>query len=105
AIEVKNNADSMIYQTEKALKDLEDKISEDEKSNVESKLEALKTSVEGDDIEDMKKKTEELTEAFYSISEKLYQQTEGQGQTTASDSDDEDVVDADYEVVDDDEDE
>lgn len=102
SIEIKNNADSMIYQTEKALKDLEGKISEDEKSNVENKLEALKKAIDGDDTEDIKKKTEELTEAFYTISEKLYQETNQEGQGTASEAED-DVVDADYEVVDDDE--
>ena len=102
SIEIKNNADSMIYQTEKALKDLEGKISDEEKSNVETKLETLKKSIEGDDIEDIKAKTEELTEAFYAISEKLYDQANPEGEGAASDGD-EDVVDADYEVVDEDE--
>ena len=92
----------MIYQTEKALKDLEGKISDEEKSNVETKLETLKKSIEGDDIEDIKAKTEELTEAFYAISEKLYDQANPEGEGAASDGD-EDVVDADYEVVDEDE--
>ncbi len=100
-IEARNNGDSMVYQTEKTLKDLEGKVSEDEKATVTTKLDALKKSLEGEDIEDIKKKTEELTEAFYAISQKLYENTnpgEGQGANPADD-----VVDADYEVVDEEE--
>jgi len=103
-IEVRNNADSIVYQTEKTLKDLEGKISDSEKGNVEEKLNALKKSIEGNDIEDIKKKTEELTNEFYAISQKLYEQVNQQqasGNAGNSGSDD-DVVDADYEVVDDD---
>ncbi len=100
AIEARNNGDSMVYQTEKALKELEGKISADEKANVTSKLEALKKALEGDDIEDIKKKTDELTQSFYSISQKMYQQAQNQG---GSSTQNDDVVDADYEVVDEDE--
>jgi molecular chaperone DnaK len=100
SIEVRNNGDSMVYQTEKALKELEGKISPDEKSDVTSKLEALKKSLEGDDIDDIKNKTEELTQSFYSISQKMYEQGQNQGEGAASNDD---VVDADYEVVDEDE--
>src|SRR5690606_24367783 len=78
AIEDRNNGDYMVYQTEKALKELEGKISADEKANVTSKLEALKKALEGDDIEDIKKKTDELTQSFYSISQKMYQQAQNQ---------------------------
>ncbi|HHV38393.1 MAG TPA: molecular chaperone DnaK [Tepidimicrobium sp.] len=104
-IEVRNNADSMVYQTEKTLKELEGKISGDEKAKVEGKLEELKKALEGDDIEDIKAKTEELTQEFYQISQKMYEQTQGQGAEGGADAggDDDDVVDADYEVVDDDE--
>lgn len=100
-IEARNNGDSMVYQTEKTLKDLEGKVSEDEKATVTTKLDALKKSLEGEDIDDIKKKTEELNEAFYAISQKLYENTnpgEGQGANPADD-----VVDADYEVVDEEE--
>ena len=99
AIEIRNNGDSIAYQTEKTLKDLEGKISEDEKSKVTTKLDALKKSLEGEDIEDIKKKTDELNEEFYAISQKLYEQTQGQAGEEGSNPDD-DVVDADYEVVD-----
>lgn len=98
AIEVRNNGDSLVYQTEKALKDLEGKISADEKSKVTNKLEALKKSLESDDVEDIKKKTDDLQEEFYAISQKLYEQTQGSEGANPQD----DVVDADYEVVDED---
>ena len=99
-IEIRNNGDSLVYQTEKTLKELEGKITEDEKSKVEGKLEELKKALEGEDNEEIKTKTEELTEAFYAISQKMYDQNaqgnEGDGASQAKD----DVVDADYEVVD-----
>lgn len=106
-VEIRNNADTMVYQTEDILKQMEGKISDDEKSKVEEKLEALKKSLEGDDIEDIKKKNEELTNEFHTISQKMYeqaaQQQASQGDANAQGSNnDDDVVDADYEVVDDD---
>ena len=109
-IEVKNNADQMIYQTEKLMKDLEGKISDDEKKDIEAKLADLKKASEGSDYDDMKKKTEDLTQAFYKVSEKLYKQNAQAGaagpQAGAQDSEehkgDDDVVDGDYEVVDED---
>ncbi|WP_425446121.1 molecular chaperone DnaK [Dethiothermospora halolimnae] len=110
SIEVKNNAESMIYQTEKTLKELEGKVSDDEKAKVQSKLDELKKVYEGDNIEEIKKKTEELTNEFHTLSQKMYQQSAEQGEATAgnegnpSGNQDDDVVDADYEVVDDDED-
>ena len=103
SIEVRNNGDSLVYQTEKTLKDLEDKISEDEKAQVEEKLEALKKSLEGEDLDDIKAKTEELTEVFYKISEKIYEQNPGSGDASGEgpgSNPADDVVDADYEVVD-----
>ncbi|MGM0395451.1 MAG: molecular chaperone DnaK [Bacillota bacterium] len=101
-IEVRNSGDSIVYQTEKTLKDLEDKIDADEKAKVEEKLEALKKSLEGDDIEDIKTKTEELTNEFHAISQKLYETKQDQGPQEEQGTDDDDVVDADYEVVDED---
>ncbi|MCR2044962.1 molecular chaperone DnaK [Anaerosalibacter massiliensis] len=107
-VEIRNNADTMVYQTEDILKQMEGKISDDEKSKVEEKLEALKKSLEGDDIEDIKKKNEELTNEFHTISQKMYEQaaqqqaSQGDANTQGSNNNDDDVVDADYEVVDDD---
>lgn len=109
-IEVKNNADQMVYQTEKLMKDLEGKISEDEKKDIEAKLADLKKAIEGSDYDDMKKKTEDLTQAFYKVSEKLYKQNaeagaagdEAGAQGSEEHKGDDDVVDGDYEVVDED---
>lgn len=109
SIEVKNNADSTIYQTEKALKELEGKISDDEKSKIEEKLTELKKVVEEDNIEEIKTKTEELSQEFHTISQNIYNQAQQQGaqpggsQPGGDDAEDDDVVDADYEVMDDDE--
>ncbi|MBC7087147.1 MAG: molecular chaperone DnaK [Tissierellales bacterium] len=101
-IEIRNNADSMVYQTEKILKDLEGKISESEKNKVNEKLEALKKALEGDDIEDIKRKTDELTNEFQAISQKLYENVQYQQNDGQSDNKSDNVEDADYEVVDED---
>ena len=107
-VEIRNNADSMVFQTEEILKEMEGKISADEKAKVEDRLEALKKALEGDDTEDIKKKTEELTNEFHAISQKMYEQAAQQQQAqqgadgSQGSNDDDDVVDADYEVVDDD---
>ncbi|MCE3019923.1 molecular chaperone DnaK [Parvimonas micra] len=101
AVEIKNNAESLVYQTEKTLKDLEGKLSEDEKSAVNTKLEELKTALTTDNTEDIKAKNDALTQEFYKLSEKLYQNANPQGQGAEQKKDD--VVDADYEVVDEDE--
>ena len=101
AVEIKNTAESLVYQTEKTLKDLEGKLSEDEKSAVNTKLEELKTALTTDNTEDIKAKNDALTQEFYKLSEKLYQNANPQGQGAEQKKDD--VVDADYEVVDEDE--
>ncbi|HHV45684.1 MAG TPA: molecular chaperone DnaK [Tissierellia bacterium] len=101
-IEAKNNADSIIYQTEKTLKDLGNKVSDSDRSKVQAKIEELRKALQGDNTEEIKAKTEELTQEFYSISQKLYQQTQQGPQNQNSNKHDEDVVDADYEVMDDD---
>jgi len=105
SIEVRNNADSLVYQTEKTLKELEGKLSGDEKAKVQGKLDELKKALEGNDTEVIKKKTEELTTEFHTLSQKLYEQAAQQGAQGAqgqTNSKDDNVVDADYEVVDDD---
>ncbi|WP_425538251.1 molecular chaperone DnaK [Microaceticoccus formicicus] len=104
-IEAKNNGESIVYQTEKSLKDLGDKVDANEKSAVESKMAELKTALETDNVEDIKAKTDALTQEFYKISQKLYENTgEAQGAEGSEGAKaEEDVVDADYEVVDEDE--
>lgn len=73
AVDAKNNADNMVFQCEKAMKDFGDKISADEKTNIESKLEALKAAIKADNTDEIKAKTDELQKAFYEVSSKIYQ--------------------------------
>jgi len=73
-IEVRNNAESLVYNSEKTLKELGDKISGEEKTKVENEIANVKKALEGTDTENIKQATEKLTTAFYEISEKLYKQ-------------------------------
>ena len=105
-IEIKNNADQMVYQTEKSIKDLGEQLSDEDKKALEEKKEALKKAAEGTDYEDMKQKTEDLTNEFYRITQKVYGQAGGNpseggvnpGENKKDDGDD--TIDGDYEVVD-----
>ena len=72
--EIKNAADHAIFTTEGALEELKDKISEDDKKDIESKIEELKKAIESDVIDDMKSKTEELNKAIMDISSKIYEE-------------------------------
>ena len=99
--EAKNNADAMIYQSENTLQELGDKVEASDKENIEKAIGELKEVKDGDDLAKIKEKTEALTHAFYSVSEKIYKQQGAQGGQTEQGT--EDVVDADYEVVDEDE--
>ena len=108
AADVRNQADQMVFQTEKTLEDMGDKISSSDKASVESALGKLKETLKGNDTEAIKSATEELTKAFYAVSEKLYQQNGQQaggpdmGGQAGGNGGGPDVVDADYTVVDDD---
>ena len=101
-VDTHNNAEHMIYQTEKTLGELGDKISEDEKAPILAAVEKLKELNKGTDVQAIKDATEEVQKAFYAVSEKLYQQANPQGaagqagQQPGNDG----VVDADYETVD-----
>ncbi len=79
AVEVKNRADSLIFQSEKTLNDLGDKVSEDEKTEINAAIETLKNTVAGGDTEAIKADSEALEKAFYKLSEKIYQQANPQG--------------------------
>ena len=80
-VDVRNNADQMVFQTEKALGEFGDKVSAEEKSEVETKLSALKEALKSGSIDDIKAKQDDLQKAFYAISEKVYQQAaQAQGQ-------------------------
>ena len=102
-VEVRNNADSLVYNTEKTLKELEGKISDDEKTKVEAEVVNVKSALEGTDTEQIKSASEKLTQVFYEISQKLYTQAQAE-QGTANegntDNSSEVVHDADYKVED-----
>ncbi|MGN0686079.1 MAG: Hsp70 family protein, partial [Gemmiger sp.] len=73
-VDIRNNADQMVFQTEKAMGEFGDKISAEEKSDVETKLSALKEALKSGSIDDIKAKQDDLQKAFYAISEKVYKQ-------------------------------
>ena len=109
-IEVHNNADQTIYQTEKTLGELGDKVDAADKSKIEAKIEELKKIKDSDDLEAIKKAMEGLTQEFYAVSSKIYQAAGAQGQPGAEGFDpnnmggtnqephDDNVVDADFKV-------
>ena len=76
AIDAKNNADQMVYQTEKLLSEDGDKFSADDKAALETKLNALKEALKADNLDAIKSTQEDLTNKFYEVSQKLYQQTQ-----------------------------
>ena len=76
-IEVRNNAESLVYNCQKTINDLGDKISGEEKAKAETEIENVKKALEGTDVEAIKSATEKLTQIFYSISEKLYSTAQG----------------------------
>ena len=107
-VDARNAADQMVFQTEKALGEMEGKISDSEKSDIQAKLDALKEALKGSDIDAIKAKQEELQKAFYAVSEKMYQQAAQaqQAQGAAEDAGaqnnnggDDNVVDAEYKEV------
>ena len=103
-IEAKNVADSTIYQTEQSLKEMEGKVSDEDKAKVEAAIANLRTVSEGEDVEAITKATEELNESFYPLAQKMYeeaaaQQAPDEQEGSAQGNDDDDVVDAEYEEV------
>ena len=110
-VDTRNQADQMVYQTEKTLEEMGDKLDAGDKANIEGELNRVKEALKGTDTQAIKDATEGLTKAFYAVSEKLYSQAGAQpgpdmggaagGATGATNGGDDNVVDADYEVVDD----
>ena len=116
-IEARNQAETLVYETEKNLKELEGKLSADEVSKITNAKEDLKKALEGNDVEDIKAKTEALTQEFHVMSTKLYEQAQAQAQAQGAGPNmgagaganpnanagpnPDNVVDADFEVVDD----
>ena len=107
-VDARNTADQVVYQSEKTLDELGDKVTESEKAPIKAAIEKLRETLKGNDTAAIKADTEALQQAFYSISEKLYQQQAAQqggadaGSAGTTGKGDDGVVDADYEVVDDD---
>lgn len=104
AIETRNNAEQMVASSKRALEELGDKVSADEKQAVEAEIAKVEEALKGDDTETIKNATEELSKKFYAISEKLYQQAQAQQQAQGGDGQtppqDDGTVDADYTVDD-----
>ncbi len=116
-VETKNTADTLAYSVEKSLKDYGDKVSKEEKEDIEKKTAALKEAISKNNVEDIKKKMEELQKASHKLAEEVYKETQkkqagqqgpgqagsqgaGPGQGGQSQKGNEDVVDADYKVED-----
>ena len=100
-VDTHNNAEHMIYQTEKTLTDLGDKVTEDEKAPILAAIEKLKEVNKGTDVEAIKAATEEVQKAFYPVAEKLYQQNpQGGCEGNCGDCGNDGPIDADYETVD-----
>ena len=100
-VDTHNAADQTIYQTEKTLNELGDKISSEEKASIQNAVDKLKEVNKGNDVAAIKAATEDVQKAFYAVSEKMYQQANPQGQPGAgANPADDGVVDADYETVD-----
>ena len=78
-VETRNQADQMVYQSEKTLSEMGDKIPEGDKASVQSAIDKLKETLKGEDSAAIKADTEALQQAFYAVSEKLYQQANPQG--------------------------
>ena len=99
--EVRNEADALIFQTEKAIKDLGDKVSEDDKKEAEDKMEELKKALEGSDIEEIKTKKDALSEKAMALATKVYEEAAKERQeaesSTETDSKKDDVQEASYE--------
>ncbi|AHH12540.1 Chaperone protein dnaK [Borrelia hermsii YBT] len=104
SIETKNIANSLIYQTEKSLKEYGDKITSEDKEAIENKIKELKNALEGSDVSSIKSKTEELQQASYKIAEMMYKdaQASSSNQDNAQNNAGSESKEADYEVVDED---
>ena len=110
AVDLRNNADQMVYQTEKLLSENGDKFSDDDKSALNTKLDALKEALKGDNTDAIKSAEEDLTNKFYAVSQKIYEATQGAqgpqpgaapGADAAQGGNDAGYTDADYTEVDD----
>lgn len=104
-VDLRNEADQLVFTTDKTIEDLGDKVEADEKEKAEAAKEELKTALEGSDMEDIKAKKDSLEEIIQGLSMKLYEQMAQEQQAEGAEnteSEDDDVVDADFKEVDED---
>ncbi|MBR4123829.1 MAG: molecular chaperone DnaK [Clostridia bacterium] len=102
AVDIRNNADQTVYQTEKTITELGDKVTEEEKAKIDTAKEALKEALKGEDIEAIKAKQEDLQKELFAISEKIYKAANPEGAAGAQSAEaDPNVYEADYTDVDD----
>lgn len=101
-IEVRNQADSLVYSAEKALKDFGEKATAEQKEKIEKGVAELKTALEGTDLESIKKSSEELAQAVYALTTAMYQQTAAEQAPQGEPNQDGQTVDAEYEIKDED---
>ena len=117
-VEIKNQADTLVYSTEKSLKEFGDKVSGEEKENIQKKLDELKEALKGKDTARTKKATEELNSASHKLAEEIYKQSaakqqkteenkqgpedkKSEGQAKDKNKKDDDIIDAEYKAEDD----
>jgi molecular chaperone DnaK len=107
-VDARNMADSLIYSSEKSMKEAGDSLDDSSKGDIDKAIENLKKAMEGDDTEEIKRLTDELTQASHKLAEAMYAKASaeqaqadaaGGAESTADESKDEDVVDADFEEV------
>ena len=103
-VDARNMADSLIYSTEKSVKEVGDKLDESTKADIDKAIENLKKAMEGENTEEIKRLSDELTQASHKLAETMYaraseQQTQAEADSTAEPPKDDDVVDADFEEV------
>ena len=108
-MEVRNQAEALVHSTDKMFTDFGDKVSDDDKAAVEAAIAELKTAAEGEDVDAIKQKVDEVAQASMKLGEAMYQSSqaaggEGDPSTEAGDAPDEGVVDVDFEEVKDDQD-
>ncbi|NIK11325.1 molecular chaperone DnaK [Alkalibacillus almallahensis] len=102
-VELRNEADQLIFTTDKTINDLGENVTEEEKQKAETAKEELQTALEGEDFEAIKEKKETLEQEVQNLSVKMYEQAQQQAQQEGEGQEDDNVVDADYEEVNDDE--
>ena len=95
-VQARNEADSLIYQTEKALNELDDKIADNDRATIEAQISDLKNAITDDDVSTIKSASETLQNAFHAISQQLYAQQDAEANETQNQPDEEDIIEGDF---------